>query len=247
MLKILLWVFMRINVHSSVLNGLHDQINIFTFSPILTFIHLTSFTSVTPSYLAPSRIVWFYIFSLFTYGILSPWTALLLFFTLRHWCKASPLLTTLLWPPEPSQRSLVLAQSRTLDSSEHLFFIFPFFFLFFFNWSIVALHSCVSFCCTAKWISHTCTYISSFFGFPSHLGHHRAPSGVPCAIQSVLLSYLFYIVVYICQSQSPTFFILIVDCIFTLVPDHKLFENTDHIWFHNYITQHSVWHIIGAQ
>ena len=31
-----------------------------------------------------------------------------------------------------------------------------------------------------------------FFLFPSHLGHHRALSSVPCAIQQVLISYLFY-------------------------------------------------------
>ena len=31
-----------------------------------------------------------------------------------------------------------------------------------------------------------------FFEFPSHLGHQRALSRVPCAIQSVLISYLFY-------------------------------------------------------
>ena len=31
-----------------------------------------------------------------------------------------------------------------------------------------------------------------FFGFPCHLGHHRALSRVPCAIQQVLISYLFY-------------------------------------------------------
>ena len=31
-----------------------------------------------------------------------------------------------------------------------------------------------------------------FFGFPSHLGHHSALSRVPCAIQYVLISYLFY-------------------------------------------------------
>ena len=31
-----------------------------------------------------------------------------------------------------------------------------------------------------------------FFGFPSHLGHHRVLSGVSCAIQQVLISYLFY-------------------------------------------------------
>ena len=30
------------------------------------------------------------------------------------------------------------------------------------------------------------------FGFPSHLGHHRALSRVPCALQQVLISYLFY-------------------------------------------------------
>ena len=30
------------------------------------------------------------------------------------------------------------------------------------------------------------------FGFPSYSGHHRALSKVPCAIQDVLISYLFY-------------------------------------------------------
>ena len=40
-----------------------------------------------------------------------------------------------------------------------------------------------------------------FFGFPSHLGHHRALSRVPCTTQSVLTPVL-YTVVYICKSQS---------------------------------------------
>ena len=31
-----------------------------------------------------------------------------------------------------------------------------------------------------------------FFRFPSHLGHHRSLSRVPCAKQQVLISYLFY-------------------------------------------------------
>ena len=51
------------------------------------------------------------------------------------------------------------------------------------HWSIVALQYCVSFYCTAKWISHTYAHILSFFGFPSRLGHHRALSRFPCDIQ----------------------------------------------------------------
>ena len=43
-----------------------------------------------------------------------------------------------------------------------------------------------------------------FQGFPSHLGHFRVLKRVPCALQtgSHPLS-IFYLVVYICQSQSP--------------------------------------------
>ena len=32
---------------------------------------------------------------------------------------------------------------------------------------------------------HTYIYVSNlFFGFPSHLGHHRALSSIPCAAES---------------------------------------------------------------
>ena len=40
-----------------------------------------------------------------------------------------------------------------------------------------------------------------FFGFPSHLGHHRALSRVPRALQQVLISYLFY--TYCCTYVNP--------------------------------------------
>ena len=38
-------------------------------------------------------------------------------------------------------------------------------------------------------------YICPFFGFPSHLCHHRALGRSPCAIQYLLISYLFYVCV----------------------------------------------------
>ena len=36
-------------------------------------------------------------------------------------------------------------------------------------------------------------HISSLFRFFSHIGHYRVLSRVPCTIQQVLISYLFYI------------------------------------------------------
>ena len=44
-----------------------------------------------------------------------------------------------------------------------------------------------------KWIRSICISIYPHsFGFPSHLGYHRALSRVPSAIQLVLISYLFF-------------------------------------------------------
>ena len=70
-----------------------------------------------------------------------------------------------------------------------LFFIFIFFNFIFID------HSCFTMLCwfllSSKWISCVYTCIPSFFGFPSHLGRHRALSRILCATQSVLISYLY--------------------------------------------------------
>ena len=57
-----------------------------------------------------------------------------------------------------------------------------------FFWRIAVLQCYVNFCCTNK-VNQPYIYIHPLsFGFPSHL----ALNGVPCAIQSVLISDLFY-------------------------------------------------------
>ena len=54
-----------------------------------------------------------------------------------------------------------------------------------FYWSIFTLQCCVSFCCKQN-ESSTCIHKYPFFGFPSHIGHQRALSSVPCAIEQTL-------------------------------------------------------------
>ena len=79
------------------------------------------------------------------------------------------------------------------SSRKYYVLIFVLFFNYIFYWSIVDLQCCVSFRCTAKWISYTYTYIHSFYRLFSRIDHYRVLSRVPCAIQQVLISYLFYI------------------------------------------------------
>ena len=54
---------------------------------------------------------------------------------------------------------------------------------------VVDLHCCVNFCCTAKWISYTYTYIHSFLD--SHIGHYRVLSRVPVLYSRSLLVFYF--------------------------------------------------------
>ena len=68
---------------------------------------------------------------------------------------------------------LVFYMEYLISSTQKLYY---FFFKINFYWGIVALQCCVSSYYTV------CIHISLLFGFPSHLDHHRALSGVPCAI-----------------------------------------------------------------
>ena len=93
----------------------------------------------------------------------------------------SPLLALLASGGSPY--SLVCSWIAPISTSVFSSPSFFFFFLINFYWCLMFSRCCVSFCCKAKCISYTYTCIPSFFGFPSHLGHHRALNRVASAIQ----------------------------------------------------------------
>ena len=58
-------------------------------------------------------------------------------------------------------------------------------------WNVVVLQCCVSFYLQQN--ESAFLYINPlFFGFPPHLGHHRALSTGPCVVEQALISYLLY-------------------------------------------------------
>ena len=67
---------------------------------------------------------------------------------------------------------------------------------FMFKKNFLLRYSCFTMLCyflLYSKVNQLYVYIYSlFFGFPFHLGHRRALSRVPCAIQQVLISYLLY-------------------------------------------------------
>ena len=84
----------------------------------------------------------------------------------------------------------------------------------YFDWCIVALQYCVNFCFTTKWVSYIHTYIhisppsrTSLVPPPTPLGHHRAPSRAPCALQLFpTCIYFTHGVVYMSVPIHPTLF-----------------------------------------
>ena len=65
-------------------------------------------------------------------------------------------------------------------------------------------------------------HISPFFVFPSHLGHHRSLSTVPCAIQQALISYLFYTQYQQCMYVNPNL---------PIVFNYKIYEGNKQEYF----------------
>ena len=73
--------------------------------------------------------------------------------------------------------------------------------------TLIVLQYCASFCYTTKWISSMYACIPSLLGPhpPTHLGHHRAPSWAPCAMQHFPLAICFmHGSVYATLSIHPT-------------------------------------------
>ena len=71
----------------------------------------------------------------------------------------------------------------------YLFFNVCFHLFFYFNWKLITLQYCSSFCYTSTWISHGCTCVPVHPELPSHLPPHPIPQGHPSALDLSALSH----------------------------------------------------------
>ena len=103
------------------------------------------------------------------------------------------------FPDVPAPLFCQCSQSTSLAGFTFLFYDYSH---HFFRFSLD--ESCVSLYCTAKCTRYTCTYIPSFFGFPSHSGHHRALNRLLGATQHVHISYPFCTWYQQCAHANPS-------------------------------------------
>ena len=86
---------------------------------------------------------------------------------------------------------------------------------------MITLQCCIGFCHTSTWISHRYTHVLSLLNLPltyppqlpphpTPLGCHRALSWVPCIVQQLPISYLFY-----------TWWYIYFNAIFSVRPTHS--------------------------
>ena len=106
----------------------------------------------------------------------------------------------------------VSIQKRRMYSLFSLFGLdWIYFILFIFNWRIIALQCCVSFCCRATWTSCKYTYVPSLLNLPAP----PAPSHPSRLSQGTGLSSLYY-------TASSHWYLLYVSTLLSQLVPHSL-------------------------
>ena len=108
-----------------------------------------------------------------------------------------PSASKLVLPLQPCSRHILYTAAR-ITSTLFLFCLRNFY------WCLVALQRCVSFCCKAKCISYTHTYIPSFLYFlPIYVTPEPWAGFLSLFSRISLVIYFIYSIDSQCQSQSP--------------------------------------------